>query len=67
MIPLAHSARGGRSAQSYYDHICGVIEKAKGNMEAIAPYIAKEKAELYGEILNLAAAFHDVGKLAGEN
>ena len=34
---------------------------------AIAPYIAKEKAELYGEILNSAAAFHDMGKLAGEN
>ncbi|TEB11621.1 DEAD/DEAH box helicase [Pelotomaculum sp. FP] len=67
MIPIAHSARGGRPAQSYRDHICGVIEKVKGNLEALAPHIAKEKAELYSGILNSAAAFHDVGKLAGEN
>ena len=67
MIPLAHSARGGRPAQSYRKHIYGVIEKVKENLEAMAPYIAKEKAELYGEILNSAGTFHDVGKLAGEN
>lgn len=67
MIPLAHSARGDIPAQSYREHICGVIEKVKENLEAIAPYIAKEKAEFYGEILNSAAVFHDMGKLAGEN
>ncbi|MHB8194424.1 MAG: DEAD/DEAH box helicase [Bellilinea sp.] len=67
MIPLAHSSRGGRPAQSYREHVRGVIKKAHENLEAMAPYIAKEKAELYGEILKPAAAFHDVGKLAGEN
>jgi CRISPR-associated endonuclease/helicase Cas3 len=67
MIPLAHSARGGRPAQSYRAHVRGVIKKVHENLEAIAPYIAKEKAELYGEILNPAAVLHDVGKLAGEN
>ncbi|HBT65062.1 MAG TPA: hypothetical protein DEB10_10430, partial [Ruminococcaceae bacterium] len=65
MIPLAHSARGGRPAQSYRAHVRGVIKKVHENLEAIAPYIAKEKAELYGEILNPAAVLHDVGKLAG--
>lgn len=67
MILLAHSARGGKPAQSYREHIRGVIKKARENLEIMVPYIAKEKAELYGEILNQAAACHDVGKLAGEN
>lgn len=67
MIPLAHSARGGRAAQSYREHIRGVLKKAHENLKAMAPYIAKEKADFYREILNSAAAFHDMGKLAGEN
>jgi len=67
MIPLAHSTRGGRQAQSYREHVCGVIKKIHENLEAMAPYIAKEKAELYEKILNPAAELHDVGKLAGEN
>lgn len=67
MIPLAYSTRGGRPAQSYREHVRGVIKKVHENLETMAPYIAKEKAELYEKILNPAAELHDVGKLAGEN
>lgn len=67
MTSLAHSARGDKPAQSYKEHICGVIEKSLKNLDAISPYIAKEKVEIYKNILHSAAEFHDMGKLANEN
>lgn len=67
MMPLAHSARGGRPAQFYRDHVCGVIAKVFKNLQAISPYVANEKAGLYGDILKPAATFHDFGKLNQEN
>lgn len=67
MTPLAHSARGNIPAQTYCEHISGVIEKTKKNLEAMAPYLAEERQERYKEILYHAAESHDLGKLALEN
>jgi CRISPR-associated endonuclease Cas3-HD len=67
MTPLAHSARGNNPAQTYREHINGVIEKVKKNLSAMAPYLTEERLECYKEILYPAAEFHDLGKLALEN
>lgn len=67
MTPLAHSARGNIPAQTYREHISGVIEKVKKNLAAMVPYLAEERLERYKEILYPAAEAHDLGKLALEN
>ena len=67
MIPLAHSSRDNTPAQTYREHISGVIEKVKKNLTAMAPYLAEERLERYKGILYPAAESHDLGKLALEN
>lgn len=67
MILLAHSARGNRSAQTYRDHVLGVTESAKNNLNSISPYIDAERAKKYLSVLVRAAEFHDLGKLSPKN
>lgn len=67
MIPLAHSARGNTPAQTYREHISGVMEKARNNLMSMAPYLSEKRLERYMEILCSAAEFHDLGKLAEKN
>lgn len=67
MIPLAHSARNGKPPQAYRDHVSGVVGSAYSNVREIIPFVAKEKAGGYLQIVADAANYHDLGKLAQDN
>ena len=66
MMALAHSARGCIPAQTYADHIVGVVSRACRNAGRLAGYSTR-----YGAAIRrgarLAAEFHDLGKLDPEN
>lgn len=65
---LARSAKPDRgiSAQTYAEHIAGVIERSKNNVSTMARYFLGN-AQLLAEELKSAAIFHDLGKLDEEN
>ena len=67
MILLAHSARNEQPPQPYRDHVAGVVHLACINVNRIVPYVDKKKAECYFGIVNDAAVYHDLGKLAAGN
>lgn len=65
---LAHSAKLKKNipAQSYADHISGVVSHAVRAADTAASY-ATINADLLRKIVRLAAEFHDLGKLDEEN
>jgi CRISPR-associated endonuclease/helicase Cas3 len=68
MPPLAHSARKKRGipAQEYAAHVRGVTQRAAEFAGAAARYWSGAP-DLLTELVRLAAPFHDLGKLDGEN
>jgi CRISPR-associated endonuclease/helicase Cas3 len=60
--PLAHSARRGASEQSYRDHVGNVRRFAAKFAREAAAHSAKWR-ESFQAVLELAAAYHDLGKL----
>lgn len=65
MIWLAHSAKRGRPAQTYEDHVGGVLKEAKRAAESAARDLPH--ADAFVEMVALAAEFHDLGKLDDDN
>jgi len=65
---LAHSAKPEKSisAQSYADHVHGVVFRAMRAAEDAASYSATD-GDLLCAVVRLAAEYHDVGKLDREN
>lgn len=64
--PLAHSPRQGASAQTYYEHITNVTNKAVRNAQNTADYFAGDRKAFVGWV-EAAALYHDLGKLDEEN
>lgn len=64
--PLAHSAKGGVFAQSYFDHIYGVTLRAVENARHAAEYYSGDKTT-FVEWIRAAAIYHDLGKLDDRN
>lgn len=60
--PLAHSARNGAPEQSYRDHVGNVLGVANALAETAAAYSPKEGSALR-DVVQAAAAYHDLGKL----
>lgn len=67
MMPLAHSARKDKPAQFYAEHVLGVIRKATENVKGILPFTTSQHAASYVSIVDSAACWHDLGKLAALN
>lgn len=67
MIPLAHSARKEKPAQSYRDHIAGVVSNVRKTVESILPFAEDKNSKGYFSIVATAALYHDLGKLSPEN
>ncbi len=65
---LAHSAKPEQniSAQSYANHVHGVVLRAMRAAEDAASYSAAD-GDLLRMVVRLAAEYHDVGKLDSEN
>lgn len=63
---LAHSAKNGFPAQSYISHVKNTTDKALAFAQEIQVYCRKD-AEQIENILNLAAPYHDLGKLDVQN
>lgn len=63
---LAHSGKNGYPAQTYVMHVKGTQKKALAMAKEIASYYVKDAGEIEN-ILKLAAAYHDLGKLNEEN
>jgi CRISPR-associated endonuclease/helicase Cas3 len=63
---FAHSPKDGFPAQLYSEHIQNVIELAKEYAQAAAQY-GKEDGKALVELVELAAFWHDLGKLDKEN
>ena len=65
---LAHSAKPKMNipAQSYADHISGVVSRAVKAADTSASY-ATINGDLLRKVVRLAAEFHDLGKLDAEN
>ena len=62
LLPLAHSARGGSPEQSYHNHVANVHRfAAKFAREAAAH--SERWHEQFQAVVELAAAYHDLGKL----
>src|ERR1700751_6045447 len=60
--PPAHSARNGVLEQSYRDHVAGVIRLAMQFAQEAARFSPKWREEFLST-LQIAATFHDLGKL----
>ena len=67
MSYFAHSARWGRPAQLYADHIQGVVTKALINVENILEFAKTRNQKTYKSIIKRAAFYHDLGKLNKAN
>ena len=67
VIPLARSAQGNRKAQSYKEHVDGMVKKALKKVEAFKPYISEERFKRYIRVISSAAFYHDLGKLNEKN
>lgn len=67
MIPLAHSSRKEKLAQSYRDHVGGVVRNARKNVESILQFAEGKNSKDYLGIVGTAALYHDLGKLPSEN
>jgi CRISPR-associated endonuclease/helicase Cas3 len=65
MIWLAHSAKLDRPAQTYQSHVGGVLNEAKAAAADAA--LGMPQADVFLEMVALAAEFHDLGKLDDEN
>lgn len=63
---LAHSAKNGYPPQSYLDHVKNTAELALRFARGIEQYCKKDAAQIKN-ILRLAAAYHDLGKLDAKN
>jgi len=65
---LAHSAKPEKSisAQSYADHVHGVVLRAMRAAEEASFYSAAD-GDLLRKVVRLAAEYHDLGKLDSEN
>lgn len=66
MTDYAHSPKGDIPAQTYADHVNGVLRRA-GIFAAAAAKYAPRDAELFRKVVRNAALFHDLGKLDAEN
>lgn len=66
MTYLAHSARDGRPAQTYRDHVVGVLKKAE-RYASEAGYYCKKSGEALLPVVRAGALLHDLGKLDEEN
>lgn len=66
--PLAHSARPekGISAQTYKNHVCAVLERARENVSFLAQYFSGDINALKYTV-ELASQLHDLGKLDDDN
>lgn len=62
--PLAHSARRGAPEQSYRDHVANVRRFASKFAREAAAHSVKWR-EPFQAVVELAAAYHDLGKLDG--
>jgi CRISPR-associated endonuclease/helicase Cas3 len=60
--PLAHSAHDGAPEQSYREHVGNVLRDAKTFADAAAAFSPKQRAAFLA-VVELAAAYHDLGKL----
>jgi CRISPR-associated endonuclease/helicase Cas3 len=67
MKPLAHSERRGRAAQTYREHVEGVLAKASSNVQSLLPYTTSRHRDFYQNIVEAAACYHDLGKLSRAN
>ena len=67
MSYFAHSARWGRPAQLYADHIQGVVTKALINVENILEFAETRNQKTYKSIIKRVAFYHDLGKLNKAN
>lgn len=64
--PLAHSARSPGRAQTYADHLSGVVERATAFGGAAASFWLGDRTQFQACIRD-AARFHDLGKLEASN
>lgn len=64
--PVAHSAKDGRPAQSYEDHVIAVRDGAIRRATEMLAYGPASAAGL-ADVVASAATFHDMGKLDDEN
>mgnify|MGYP001026379287 CR=1 FL=1 len=69
MKPLAHSAcpNKGIKAQSYEEHIIGVLNRTRMNVEEMLKYCTLDSKVNLIDIVVWAAYYHDLGKLDIEN
>ncbi len=63
---FAHSPKDGYPAQTYAQHINGVSERARRHASDAARYSLDDGALLL-TTAEVAAVYHDLGKLDGEN
>lgn len=64
---LAHSGDENKPPQLYKEHIPGVVNAARNNVESLSPFINETRRKLYYGIVSNAACFHDLGKLNPRN
>jgi len=62
----AHSPRGGIPAQTYINHVCGVVERAAVYAQRVAEFGNVDGA-LLTQAAEASAYYHDLGKLEDEN
>src|SRR5579859_3774490 len=60
--PLAHSARNGAPEQTYRDHVANVCRYA-GKFARDATAYSPQWQQAFTAIVDVAAAYHDLGKL----
>lgn len=60
--PLAHSARDGIPAQSYRDHVSGVLTRSRRNAAGLG-----ESYQDVAKTIEIAVSMHDLGKLDPDN
>lgn len=61
-VPLAHSPRGGVSAQTYFEHVTNVRHEAIRNARNAAGFYDGDRKAFVGWV-EAAALYHDLGKL----
>jgi CRISPR-associated endonuclease/helicase Cas3 len=64
---FAHSPKGGYPAQTYAQHINGVSERTRRHASDAARYASAADGALLLNTAEVAAVYHDLGKLDGEN
>ena len=65
---LAHSARFGRPAQSYAEHIDNVTSRAVANVEQVEQVATDpDQHRAFVRTVKYAARYHDLGKIVGPN